>query len=352
MSSDGEQPKTASAESELAKERTFGGEGIEAEREIRQIDLSDYETRLDDIADQVWSAALDIGFFQVINHGIDQHEIDRAFRLVQEFFSLPADLKSTWPLRPGTNSGWEDRTQVRPSTGTQDQKESYQITAPRMDRLALWPTDEQLPGFRTFMLSFEQQNHRLGMRLLRCFAVKLGFEHEFFSDRHDPASPEHQCTLRLLHYLPMAVAADGSEHWRAGAHTDYDCLTLLHQVTGQDGLQVCPGNESGATSNGSDASEGARKASGELTWTAVEPIEGTVTCNIGDMLMRWSDDLLPSTLHRVRMPRPGEYDGPRFSMGYFCQADGDAIIQGPAARYEPIRAADYLRQRIAANFAG
>ena len=81
-----------------------------------------------------------------------------------------------------------------------------------------------------------------------------------------------------------------------------------------------------------------------------------MTCNIGDMLMRWSDDRLPSTLHRVRMPRPDEVDGerlgPRYSIAYFAQADRDAVIESPGGTYAPITAADYLQQRIAANFAG
>jgi len=68
------------------------------------------------------------------------------------------------------------------------------------------------------------------------------------------------------------------------------------------------------------------------------------------MLMRWSDDRLRSTLHRVRMPRPGEYLGPRQSIAFFCQANADATVVGPAGKYAPISAADYLRQRIAANF--
>jgi isopenicillin N synthase-like dioxygenase len=83
----------------------------------------------------------------------------------------------------------------------------------------------------------------------------------------------------------------------------------------------------------------------------VEPAPGVITCNIGDMLVRWSDDALQSTLHRVRMPRPGEHLGPRYSIAYFAQADTDAVIQGPGRRYGPITAADYLRQRIDANFA-
>ena len=73
--------------------------------------------------------------------------------------------------------------------------------------------------------------------------------------------------------------------------------------------------------------------------------------NIGDMLMRWSDDQLKSTLHRVRMPQPDEYQGSRYSMPFFCQANKDAIIQGPRKAYAPITAHDYLQQRIAANFA-
>ena len=122
--------------------------------------------------------------------------------------------------------------------------------------------------------------------------------------------------------------------WRAGAHTDFDCLTLLHQKVGQSGLQLCPGKESD-----------------DLEWTDVPPIAGVITCNIGDMLMRWSDDQLKSTLHRVRMPQPDEYQGSRYSMPFFCQANKDAIIQGPRKAYDPITAHDYLQQRIAANFA-
>ena len=65
---------------------------------------------------------------------------------------------------------------------------------------------------------------------------------------------------------------------------------------GRGGLQLRPGEEAGEA---------------ELAWTDVEPLPGTVTCNIGGMLMRWSDDRLLSALHRVRMPRADEYLGGR-----------------------------------------
>ncbi len=329
---------TASAESELAKERTFGGPGIVVEREIRCIDLGQADQQAIDAA--LWDAAADIGFFQVSGHGIAQATIDRAFEFTARFFALPEAVKARRPMRRGTNSGWEYKSQKRPSTGTYDDKESYQITRSRMEELDLWPTDAELADFAAVMSDFEQANWGVAMRILSSFARKLGFPDDFFAQRHDPSSPEYQSTLRLLHYLPLDAEPEATV-WRAGAHTDYDCLTLLHQVPGQRGLQVCPGSEASLL----DRAE-------PLGWTEVEPVAGTITCNIGDMLMRWSDDLLPSTLHRVRMPSPAEPQGPRYSMAFFAQADRDAIIEGPGGSYPPIAAADYLGQRIAANFRG
>jgi isopenicillin N synthase-like dioxygenase len=68
------------------------------------------------------------------------------------------------------------------------------------------------------------------------------------------------------------------------------------------------------------------------------------------MLMRWSDDRLPSNFHRVRNPAPDEYMGPRYSLAFFCQANREATIEGPARLYPAISAGDFLRQRVAANF--
>src|SRR5690606_17690229 len=182
---------------------------------------------------------------------------------------------------------------------------------------------------------FERANWALGMKVLSCFALKLGFEPDFFTEAHDPMSPEYQCTLRLIHYLPMVNAKpEDFTGWRAGAHTDFDCLTRFHPRPVQGGLLLCPGKESTGR---------------ELAWTAAPPVPGVSTCNIGDVLMRWSGDQLQSTLHRVRMPREDEYLGPRYSLPFFCQANRDAIIQGPGNKYEPISAADYLYQRVTAN---
>jgi len=329
---------------ELARESRMGGAGSEAsDREIRRISLRDFGTRRERITDELWSAAADIGFFQLVDHGIDLADVDAAFAATEAFFALPDATKARFALKKGQNAGWEKLTQVRPSTRTADQKESYQVTRPRMN--GLWPSDDDLDlvdiragfraGFQAAMLGFERRCWELAMRVLGCFADRLGFPRDFFAIAHDPARPTYQSTLRLLHYFPVPPEVrDTPGIWRAGAHTDFDCLTLLFQRAGQGGLQVMPGKEAD-----------------DERWTSVPATADAITCNVGDMLMRWSDDALASTFHRVRLPSAGEYDGPRYSLAFFAQANTDAVITSPSGRYPDITAGDYLRQRIQANFA-
>lgn len=318
---------------ELQLESQLGGAGTETtSRQIPVIDLVDFDSRRAEITEQLWNAASEVGFFQLKNHGIAVEEIKQAFAMSAKFFDLPTEIKQQYPLHETSNTGWESKAQVRPSTKAADQKESYQITLSRMQNL--WPSEQELPNFKALMMSFEKKSWQLGMQILSCFADRLGFERDFFTKAHNPEAPDYQSTLRLLHYFGLDNAAGvDKEKWRAGAHTDFDCLTLLYQQEGQAGLQVCPGKEA---------------LSGE--WTPVEPKSELITCNIGDMMMRWSDDQLRSTLHRVRMPKEGESTGPRYSLAFFCQANSSVMIESPAGKYDPISAADYLQQRLAANF--
>lgn len=316
---------------ELRFESTLGGDGVETDdRLVPLIDLSDFDNNREAIGDALWAAASEVGFFQLTGHGLAQSDIDAAFALSERFFALPEADKADCALKPGLNAGWEFRTQKRPSTGTLDQKESYQITLPHM--ADIWPAS--LPDFQPQLLAFERACWTLGMAVLSCLAQRLGFAADFFTQAHDWRQADYQSTLRLLHYLPLDKADTGPGIWRAGAHTDFDCLTMVFQRTGQGGLQLCPGKD----------------AQGQQAWTSVPARDGIITCNIGDMLMRWSDDRLKSTLHRVRMPRDDEDRGARYSMAFFCQANRKVMIEGPQGKYPPITAADYLQQRIAANF--
>ena len=317
---------------ELALEATIGGLGVDTDdRHIPVISLADAEARRAEITDQLWEAATEVGFFQLADHGIAPELIDSAFAAADSFFTLPDDTKAAYPWKRELNAGWESRAQVRPSTRVADQKESYQMTRPNM--AGLWPTDAEVPGFAADLLALEKAAWHVAMSVLSCFADRLGFDADFFHRAHDPEGDGYQSTVRLLHYFPMTGDDVTAGQWRAGAHTDYDCLTLLFQREGQDGLQVCPGQ---------DAQSG--------RWTSVVPDEDRITCNIGDMLMRWSDDQLRSTLHRVRGPQPGDAAGSRHSVAFFAQANKPVMIESPTGRFGPLTAEEYLQRRINANF--
>lgn len=272
------------------------------------------------------------------NHGISSEQINDAFALSQQFFALPDEVKAKTPLN-GKNMGWEKGAQIRPSTGTADQKESMQLQFARMD--GMWPSDNDIMDFRKRAESFMSAVQQLSVRVMECFAEGLGLPLSTFTDGTvDPGVGDSQSTLRLLHYHSVEGKQFGDNFWRAGSHADFDVLTLLFQRDGEGGLEVCPGREVvGDFGHGN-------------TWKNVEARSDRIVCNIGDQLMRWSDDRLKSTFHRVRLPREGEPKGPRYSIAFFNQARSNIVIQGPKKKYAPITGADFIKQALERNKLG
>ena len=94
-----------------------------------------------DAAEQMWEAAGSVGFFTLVNHGVPESVIRAAFAASAGFFARDIPTKKAEsPFAPHLNSGYEFMSQVRPSTGTADQKESLQITAREGSMDSRWPT--------------------------------------------------------------------------------------------------------------------------------------------------------------------------------------------------------------------
>ncbi|KAH8598162.1 hypothetical protein B0O99DRAFT_507058 [Bisporella sp. PMI_857] len=311
-----------------------------AERTIPKISLHDFESRVDEITAQLVHAAETDGFFGLINHGITLSDIEYMFETSQSFFNLPDEVKKTVPFTT-MNAGYEKNAQIRPSTGQPDRKESYQMQyGAHME--GLWLPDETLPGFKATSLEFMHKAQAVSEKLMICFARGLGFPDDYFVKAHSIKRPEAQTVLRLLHYFEVDKSVPIPEgYYRAGAHVDWDFVTLLFQRAGQSGLEICPGREA-ATEFGI----------GDL-WTKVEPQPGEIVCNIGDLLMSWSDDRFKSTFHRVKTPSDPEVDyyGPRYSMAYFNQPCTDVEIQGPLKKYPLITGKGFTDRAMSRNFA-
>lgn len=302
---------------------------------------------MDEITSQLCDAAENVGFFSIVDHGITQKEIDNAFATSQAFFSLPDGVKATVAWNP-QNVGWEKNSQIRPSTGAPDMKESYQLqfgenmlSGGKGDdgSTSMWISDIHLPGFRDNCLEFMHRVQQVSNRLMVCLARSLGFPDTYFLQSHNTSDPKCQNVLRLLHYFPTPEYNDGKVWHRAGAHADWGLLTLLFQREGQTGLEICPGREAVT-----------KFALGD-TWTKVDFEPGSIICNIGDMLMRWSDDRFKSTFHRVKAPtEPGDFYGERYSIAFFNQPSKDTTIQGPKKKYPEITGRQFIAEAMNTHF--
>ncbi|KAH8821849.1 putative gibberellin 20 oxidase [Xylogone sp. PMI_703] len=311
-----------------------------ADRIIPRISLHFFDSRVDEVTSQLVHAAETDGFFTLINHGLSVEDIESMFDTSESFFSLPDETKALVPFTT-KNAGWEKNAQVRPSTGVADQKESYQMQyGDNMD--GLWLPEEKLPGFRAKSEKFMKLCQGISEKLMLCFARGLGFEDDYFIKAHDVKRRNCQTVLRLLHYFEVDKSTPVPEnYYRAGAHADWDFITLLFQRAGQSGLEICPGREVVTEFGVGD------------TWTKVDPAPGEIVCNIGDLLMSWSDDRFKSTLHRVKTPTDLETDyfGPRYSIAYFNQPCMDCEIQGPLKKYPMITGEEFTKRAMSRNFA-
>jgi isopenicillin N synthase-like dioxygenase len=291
------------------------------------------------VARDVGAAARDIGFFSVANHGVPPGIIDELFVAAQQFFALPAAVKAETPIEQSpqylgyARMALEKLDPNRPG----DAKESFNMGRERApddsDLIAgtafvghnQWP---RLAGFRAALLAYFDRLAELGNLIHRAIALDLGVDANYFAPSYDRSLS----ALRVLHYPPHPGIFDGNLYG-AGPHTDYGGLTLLAQDA-NGGLEV-------------------RRRDGE--WIAVDPTPDTFVCNIGDALMRWTNDIYVSNAHRV-VNRSGRA---RYSAAFFCEPNPEAIIAcipgcaGPEhpAKYAPVAFADYLRSRLEPTYA-
>jgi isopenicillin N synthase-like dioxygenase len=272
------------------------------------------------------------GFFLLRNHPVPEALIADVFAQSAAFFAQDVTMKE--PLSIATNPhnrGWAfmGSEGLDDTSGQKDRKEAFNVgfdLSPDDPRVLaglpfrgvnLWP---ELAGFSATMLDYYATVHHLGIALLDVVARDLSLPAGHFA-RH---FTEPMATLRLLSY-PAASGAQGEIG--AGAHTDYGALTLL-LTDGAPGLQVRP--------RGGD-------------WQDVPHVAGAFVVNIGDCLMRWTNDIYISTPHRV-LPPPRA----RKSVAFFLDPNPDSVIEAlpgtGAPKYPPVTGAEYLASRLAATY--
>jgi isopenicillin N synthase-like dioxygenase len=317
------------------------------------IDLSPFyggdQQARNELAGEIDSVLQDIGFLVVTGHPIDPALIAKVHDVSCTFFALPEaeKMKSERPddfyvrgyspmLSEGLGYGIGNETPP-------DLKEALTIGPPGMPEAKyllgdayyrsettgthfmpnIWPAEPR--ELRPLWEEYFRVMAAFGVDLHHLFSIALGLPEDYFDDSIDkPFS-----MFRVLHY-PSISAEPEPGQIRAGEHSDYDNLTIC---VVEPGLQ-------------------ARNRNGE--WVDVPVVAGALVVNLGDLMMRWTNDRWVSTRHRVINP-PIATDGnrSRISLIYFYECNYDAVIeclptcQGDErpAKYPAIGAAAYITEK-------
>lgn len=288
------------------------------------------------------AACTEIGFFTVRGHGVAPAAIDTLRGHARSFFRQPlARKRAAEPVDPARPRGYRalgfdalSRGNAGDAPG--DLKEYYHFgrehwpdepyfTSEEGRRYFIpnrWPAEPA--GFAEAAAAYYAQMERLTGEMMALAALALGLPERFFDDKID-----RHITAMRINYYPAQATPPAPGQLRAGAHTDYGLLTILNGENTAGGLQV-------------------RTRQGD--WLDVQTAPDSFVVNIGDLLMRWTNDRWVSNLHRVVNP-PAEAGAAaeRISIAFFHHPNYDALVECVAspgeARYPPVRSGDYRTEK-------
>jgi isopenicillin N synthase-like dioxygenase len=290
------------------------------------------------VVEQIARAAEGIGFFSITGHGVARDTIDRLYAVAHAFFESSLETKQRVAPRPPLHSrgwkcvGYEALAAGNALTTPPDLKEYYHFgreawpdddpyyagaEGQRYFERNVWPAGDT--AFRAAADTYYQAMERLSVVLLRASALALDLPERFFDDKIDK-----HITAARINYYPRQDNPPAEGQLRAGAHTDYGMLTILSGENVPGGLQV-------------------RTRAGE--WVDVPTDEHRFVCNIGDLLMRWTNDRWISNMHRVlNPPRAIAAASSRISIAFFHHPNYDAQVEcipscagpGNPPRYPPV----------------
>ena len=303
------------------------------------------------VAVEIDTACREVGFIQILGHGIPTEVTDGLASAMDDFFALDLDAKRRFIAPKGTNRGYSPPKAeslslslgVESATRMNDFFEAFNVGAAASDYpgVDLPPSDyaenlwTDVAGHRERVEAYFGEAGRVARTLTDIFAAALDLDPRFF-DRFTDHSID---VLRMNNYAlpPGTVDLDG-DLIGMSEHTDFGIVTVLwaDQVKG---LQVL----------GTDGS-----------WNDVSPADDALLINLGDLTARWTNERWMSTLHRVKPPIVDGTINRRRSAAYFHDGNSDALISpipstvdsGTAPLYEPITVSAHIRAKLAGSRAG
>ena len=298
------------------------------------------------LAPELGAAFREIGFVALTRHGVATATIDALYTAANGFFDLPAaEKRKVARPRPDQNRGYiaygeETLARLGGRETPPDYKEIFSIGPFDLPDIAYYTAPAAYPSFapnlwpdrpatlQPAMRAYWHAVTALARRTLGIAALALGLPADYFAAITD----RHISMLRLLCYPPYDKPPQDGQ-LRAGVHTDLNMLTFVHANSDTGGLEV-------------------RARDG--SWLAPPATPDLFVVNVGDILMRWTNDLWVSTPHRVANP-PAGWTERRISVPFFFQANYDTIVEclppclpaGATPKYPAVSVGTYRAERFA-----
>ncbi|KAF2088814.1 Clavaminate synthase-like protein [Saccharata proteae CBS 121410] len=319
--------------------------------EIPIIDISRlFSPSLDDrkaLAAEIGAAAENNGFFYIKNHGVPEETIMEAKKQCLAFFHQPLShktlvsqsrsryfngYKSAYGTRVNASESWDTRESLSwryaPSHDPTPKPTLSQIPAEVLPWLRgeefVWEgtAEHPGPGFKEGALGYWKACLTLARQLIKLFALALELPEDYFDSRTTYPGADG-----VFNYYPPSTTKEIEEDSVGlGSHTDLQLFTLLWQDQ-VGGLQVLK-----------------EEAAERWRWVKARPVEGTFVVNVGDFLMRLSNERFRSAVHRVYNRAEVE----RVSMPFFFGLNFNCVegviptctSEDNPAKYEPISCGD------------
>ncbi|MFN0275093.1 MAG: isopenicillin N synthase family dioxygenase [Chitinophagales bacterium] len=305
---------------------------------IPTVNLADFlsgdANRKQKFVSEIGKAYHEVGFVAIQNHGIDMQLVSQFYEAVKDFFHLPLAVKEKYEIaglagqRGYTSFGKEHAKHSKAA----DLKEFWQIGqfVESNDPLkAEYPDNvniTEIPEFNDLGKKLYKNFEKSGKAILSSLALYLKLPENFFDDKIHKGNS----ILRAIYYPP--IVDEPKSAIRAEQHEDINLITLLVGASA-DGLEVL-------------RNDGA--------WIPVKTSPDEIVVNVGDMLQRFTNDVLKSTTHRVVNPPKELWHTFRLSIPFFLHPVSkmdltcltSCITSDNPLHYEPISAGDYLDERL------
>ncbi|KAF6837167.1 2OG-Fe(II) oxygenase superfamily protein [Colletotrichum plurivorum] len=276
--------------------------------EFVTLDLSQFDAPggKQKLATQLRDAVHQIGFFYVINYGLDQDVVDEQFAIGKALFALPLEekMKHVADIEGGSYNGYRPKGTREQFPGLRDNVEFYNLF--KLNGKLERSHPDVIVRNRAKIEAFQRHVvEDVTRKLLILLAIVLELPENLLLAGHS-FEDVSDCHLRYMLYHARS-AEENAKYGNvyAGGHTDFGTISLLFRQP-IAALQI-------------------RMADGGWKW--VKPYPSSITVNIADVMQFWSAGYFKSSVHRVVTPPEDQAHLDRLGLLYFVRPAQDLDLK-------------------------